>query len=108
GMARGYSLGWNAFFASRAWQPADPGATGDIIPLLYGAARHLQHLGLAERAERAARWELELQLPSGAVRGGVIGDRTVPAVFNTGRVLLAWLAAFKETGAGIFAGAARR
>ncbi|PYO95831.1 MAG: hypothetical protein DMD60_12600 [Gemmatimonadetes bacterium] len=108
GIARGYSLGWNPLFASRAWQPADPGATGDIIPLLYGAARQVRHRGLAERAERAARWELELQLPSGAVRGGVQGDRAVPAVFNTGRVLLAWLAAFQETGAGVFAGAARR
>ena len=108
GVARGYSLGWNPAFGSRAWQPADPGATGDIIPVLYRAARHLHRPGLAERAERAARWELELQLPSGAVREGVIGERTAPAVFNTGRVLLAWLAAFGETGAGIFAGAARR
>jgi len=108
GLARGYSLGWNPFFRSRAWQPADAGATGELIPLLYGAARHLHRPALAERAERAARWELELQLSSGAVRGGIIGERTAPAVFNTGQVLLAWLAAFGETGAGIFAGAARR
>ncbi len=108
GVARGYSLAWNAAFGSRAWQPADPGATGDIIPILYGAARHLHRPELTERADRAARWELELQLPSGAVREGVIGERTAPGVFNTGRVLLAWLAAFAETGAGIFAGAARR
>jgi len=108
GFARGYSLGWNPFFGRRAWQPADPGATGDIIPVLYVAARHLHRPELAERAEQAARWELELQLPSGAVRRGVIGERTAPAIFNTGRVLLAWLAAFGETGAGIFAGAARR
>src|SRR5213595_396688 len=68
GIARGYSLGWNPFFGSRAWQPADPGATGDIIPVLYVAARHLHRPELAERAEQAARWGLELQLPSGAVR----------------------------------------
>src|SRR6184192_543511 len=108
GIARGYSLGWNPFFGSRAWQPADPGATGDIIPVLYVAARHLHRPELAERAEQAARWELELQLPSGAVRRGVVGERTASATFTTGRVLLAWLAAFGETGAGIFAGAARR
>ena len=63
---------------------------------------------LAQRAERAARWELEIQLPSGAVRGGVIGERPSPAVFNTGQVLLGWLAAFAETGSGIFAAGARR
>src|SRR5256884_566338 len=108
GVARGYSLGWNPSFGSRAWQPADPGATGYIIPILYGAARHLHRPGLAERAERAARWELELQLPSGAVRQGVISERTAPGAFNTGRGLLAWLRAFAETGAGVFAGAARR
>src|SRR6266550_3090999 len=55
GVARGYSLAWNPAFGSRAWQPADPGATGDIIPMLYGAARHLHRPGLAERAERVAR-----------------------------------------------------
>src|SRR5437763_1967935 len=93
GIARGYSLGWNPFFGSRAWQPADPGATGDIIPVLYVAARHLHRPELAERAEQAARWELELQLPSGAVRRGVVGERTASATFTTGRVLLAWLAA---------------
>src|SRR2546430_1530662 len=100
GVARGYSLGWNPAFGPRAWQPADPGATGDIIPVLYVAARHLHRPELAERAEQAARWELELQLPSGAVRRGVVGERTASATFTTGRVLLAWLAAFGETGGG--------
>ena len=108
GIARGYSLGWNAYFRSRGWQPAYPETTGYIIPTLYEAARHLERPELAQRAERAARWELEIQLASGAVRGGVIGEPTSPAVFNTGQVLLGWLAAFAETGAGIFAGGARR
>ncbi len=108
GIARGYSLAWNPYFRSRGWQPAYPETTGYIIPTLYALAKHLQRPELAARAEHAARWELEIQLPSGAVRGGVIGERPSPAVFNTGQVLLGWLAAFAETGAGIFAGAARR
>lgn len=108
GIARGYSLGWNPYFRSRGWQPAYPETTGYIIPTLYEAARQLERPELARRAERAARWELEIQLASGAVRGGVIGEPTSPAVFNTGQVLLGWLAAFAETGAGIFAGGARR
>src|SRR3989442_1157555 len=37
-----------------------------------------------------------------------MGERPSPAVFNTGQVLLGWLAAFAETGSGIFAGGARR
>jgi len=108
GIARGYSLAWDPYFESKGWQPAYPETTGYIIPTLYEAARHLQRPDLAVRAERAARWELEIQLPSGAVRGGVIGQETSPAVFNTGQVLFGWLAAFAETGSGIFAGGARR
>jgi hypothetical protein len=108
GFARGYSLAWNPYFRSRGWQPAYPETTGYIIPTLYLAARHLKRPGFAERAERAGRWEIGVQLASGAVRGGVIGDRVSPAVFNTGQVILGWLAAFIETGRGVFAGAARR
>ena len=108
GIARGYSLAWNPYFESQGWQPAYPETTGYIIPTLFEAARHLNRPDLALRAERAARWELEIQLPSGAVRGGVSGEPPSPAVFNTGQVLLGWLAAFAETGSGIFAGGARR
>jgi hypothetical protein len=42
------------------------------------------------------------------VRGGVIGAPESPAVFNTGQVLLGWLAALEETKDGTFADAARR
>ncbi len=108
GFARGYSLAWSPYFKSRGWQPAYPETTGYIIPTLYEAARHLNQPDLASRAERAARWEVEIQLPSGAVRGGVMGEPTSPAVFNTGQVLFGWLAAFAHSGSGVFAGAARR
>ena len=108
GFARGYSLVWSPYFKARGWQPSYPETTGYIIPTLYLAARHLARPDLAQRAERAARWEVEIQLPSGAVRGGVMGELTSPAVFNTGQVLFGWLAAFAETGSGVLAGAARR
>jgi hypothetical protein len=108
GIARGYSLAWNPYFRSRGWQPSYPETTGYLIPTLYQASRHLQRPDLAARAERAARWEVLIQLPSGAVRGGVVGERTSPAVFNTGQAVFGWLAAFAETGSGVFAGAARR
>jgi len=108
GFARGYSLAWNPYFKLRGWQPSCPGITGHIIPTLYHAAQHLQHPELAIRAERAARWEVEIQLLSGGVRGGVINGRRSPAVFHTGQVLFGWLAAFAATGSGVFAGAARR
>jgi hypothetical protein len=108
GFSRGYSLTPDRQFGARGWQPSYPETSGYIIPTLYAAARRLGRGDLAARSARAAAWEIEIQLPSGAVRGGVIGEPVSPAVFNTGQVLLGWLAAFEETGQGIFADAARR
>ncbi len=107
GVARGYSLAWSPMCGSCAWQPPVPGGAGEIIPVLYSASRHLRRSALADRAEYAALWELDLQLPSGAMRASWT-ERPAPSVANTGQALLDWLAAFRETGAGIFAGAARR
>jgi hypothetical protein len=108
GIARGYSLGWNPYFGVRGWEPAYPETTGYIIPTLYAASRRLKRPDLAARAERAARWECAIQLPTGAVRGGVVGQETSPAVFNTGQVVVGWLSAYAETGEPVFADAARR
>lgn len=107
GLSRGYSLVRHPEFG-RGWQPSYPETTGYIIPTLFAAARRLQRSELARRAVRAARWEIDVQLPTGAVRGGVLGQPESPAIFNTGQVLLGWLAAFEETGDGAFADAARR
>jgi len=108
GFARAYGLTWNPYFKARGWQPSYPETTGYIIPTLYHLARVLHRPELALRADRAALWEIDIQLPSGAVRGGVVGQTPSPAVFNTGQVLFGWLAALRETGAGVFADAARR
>ena len=108
GFARGYAFAWNPYFRAAGWQPSYPETTGYIVPTLLSAARLLERPELAERARRAARWEIEVQLPSGAVMGGVIGGPPSPAVFNTGQVILGWLAAREETGDDSFADAARR
>lgn len=108
GLARGFSLSWNPEFGRRGWQPSYPETTGYIIPTLYEAGRRFERPGLAARAERAARWEIAIQLPSGAVRGGVIGAPPSPAVFNTGQVILGWVAALEETGDAAFAQAVHR
>jgi len=108
GISRAYSLVRHRHYGRPGWQPSYPETTGYIIPTLYAAARRLGRPELAVRAERAARWEIDIQLPTGAVRGGAIGEPESPAVFNTGQVLLGWLAAFEETGQDRFADAARR
>ena len=106
GIARGFSLTWNPYFRRAGWQPAYPETTGYIVPTLFTAARRLGWPQLAGRAQAAARWEIEVRLPGGAVQGGVIGQTRSPAAFNTGQVLLGWIAAWEETGDVAFADAA--
>lgn len=108
GFSRGYSLNWNPYFQTRGWQQSYPETTGYIIPTLYEAARRLDRPDLADRATRAAQWSIAVQLPSGAVRGGVIGQGDSPAIFNTGQVILGWISALHETGDDTFAAAANR
>ncbi len=108
GIARGFSVAYNAYFGGAGWQADYPETTGYIIPTLLEASHHLGRPDLADRAVRAARWECEIQMDSGAVQGGVIGQGRTPAVFNTGQVMLGWLAAFEWTGDPAFEAAARR
>ena len=108
GIARGYSVCYSPYFRSRGWQPSYPETTGYIIPTLLEAAHHLARPELITRALRAARWEIAIQLPSGAVQGGVIGEGRTPAIFNTGQVMLGWLAAHEATGDAQYAEALRR
>lgn len=108
GSSRGYSPGFSPYWNGRGWQPSYPETTGYLIPTLIEAARRLDRSDLRARALRAAQWEIELQLESGAVQGGVVGAGRSPAVFNTGQVLLGWVAAYEETGEPAYADAARR
>ena len=108
GFARGYSIMFSPYFRSRGWQPSYPETTGYIIPTLLEAALHFRRPDLVDRALRAARWESGVQLETGAVQGGVIGEGSSPAVFNTGQVMFGWLAAFEHTGHTLFAESARR
>jgi hypothetical protein len=108
GIARGYGLTFEPYLGWKGWQPSYPETTGYIVPTLYAAADRFDDPELASRALRAARWEIAVQLGSGAVQGGVIGQKISPAVFNTGQVMFGWLAAFHRTGDGTFADATRR
>jgi hypothetical protein len=108
GISRGFSFAYSTYFRGRGWQPSYPETTGYIIPTLFEAAARTGRQDLAARAVRAAIWECEIQLPSGAVQGGVIGQGNSPAVFNTGQVMLGWLSAFEQTKDDRFADAARR
>jgi hypothetical protein len=108
GIARGYNLALVPGLGRRGWQQPYPETTGYIIPTLYAAAWSEDRPWLAMRATRAARWELSVQQPSGAIPAGMLGQGTAPAVFNTGQVVFGWLIAEREVADAAFGAAADR
>jgi uncharacterized protein YyaL (SSP411 family) len=110
GVSRGYSVAWHPYFRRRGWQAAYPETTGYIIPTMFDAAERLGRPELRARAVRMADWELDVQLPSGAVQSGVIGEgrERTPAAFNTGQVLFGLVRAHQETGRDEYLHAGRR
>jgi uncharacterized protein YyaL (SSP411 family) len=93
GVSGGYSVidGWLAPY---------PETTGYIIPTFYDYAELSGEDEWRKRAEAMADWEIEVQMPNGAVQAGIFkgeGSLQVPAVFNTGQVILGWCRAFLET-----------
>ncbi len=111
---RGVSLGYFPCDAAtngrRGWRPSYPETTGYIIPTLLDYAARFDLPDVRERALEMARWEIGVQMPSGAVQGGPVcpPDRQVPAVFNTGMVLHGYTAAYRATGDAAFLEAGRR
>ena len=85
-VAGGVSAG---YFFKRGWMPPYPETTGYIIPTLLAVDQ-------TDRAIALGEWEIEVQLPSGGVRGG-IGLNDYPIVFNTGQVILGWTALYRAT-----------
>lgn len=93
----------------RCWAGAYPETTGYIVPTFYDYAAFAQAPEFAERARRMADWEVDIQLPDGAVRAGTLDSSTVaPTVFNTGQVLFGWTRAWIETQEDRFRDAALR
>ncbi len=88
-----------AFHLARGWQASYPETTGYIIPTLLGYASRTGDVRLRERALAMARWLVRVQLPCGGIPAGTV-DATprVPTVFNTGMVILGWIAAWEEAG----------
>jgi hypothetical protein len=108
----GVSLGYFpcAPESTGGWLDSYPETTGYIIPTLLDLAERTGSDEMRERALRMARWEIEVQMPSGAVQGGTVcrPDRQTAAVFNTGMVLQGYTAAYRASGEARFLDAGRR
>src|SRR5207237_843920 len=92
----------------RGWGESYPETTGYIIPTFLHYARTTGDTDAQQRALRMADWETEIQLPTGAVRSGMMNVKLGPAVFNTGQVLFGWVSAYQQSGRERYAGAMRR
>ena len=78
------------------WAQPYPETTGYIISTFLQYAGFSKDNSYVTRAKQMGDWEIEIQLPSGAVRGGS-GVNPYPIVFNTGMVILGWTDLFNRT-----------
>lgn len=98
GVARSYAIARHPLSGTTGWAPAYPETTGYIIPTVFDVAAQKNDTDLRRRAIAMADWEVDVQMPSGAVQGGAIGYPPTPSVFNTGQVIFGWIRAARETG----------
>jgi rhamnogalacturonyl hydrolase YesR len=104
GVCGGYSV-------IEGWLAPYPETTGYIIPTFYDYAEFSGRDDFRPRAEQLADWEIEVQMPSGAVQAGLYRGKDAeqkPAVFNTGQVILGWCRAYLETKNENYLAAAKR
>lgn len=73
----------------RGWTLPYPETTGYIISTFLKYSTLTGKSTYIERARQMGDWEIDIQLPTGAVRGGS-GINDYPIVFNTGMVILGW------------------
>jgi uncharacterized protein YyaL (SSP411 family) len=77
----------------KGWSGPYPETTGYIIETFLDYFELVNDQEYFVRAKRMADWEIDMQLSSGAVRGG-IGINEYPIIFNTGQVILGWMALY--------------
>lgn len=104
GVCGGYSI-------IEGWLAPYPETTGYIVPTFYDYAEFSGEENLRTRARQLADWEIEVQMPNGAVQAGLFRGKNAeqkPAVFNTGQVILGWCRAYLETRDEKYLAAAKR
>jgi hypothetical protein len=102
GVARHYSL-------VNGWAASYPETSGYIVPTFLEVARRTRREELRQRARRVLDWLVSIQLRDGAFQGGPIGAQPVlPAVFDTGQILMGLAAGVVEFGAEKYGAAMQR
>ena len=88
--------GVSAGFGRQGWRPDYPETTGYIIPTFLDYFHVTGDSNLLNRARRMGEYELRVQTKEGAIPGGYAEPRS-PCVFDTGQVILGWVALYHET-----------
>jgi len=89
GISAGYDL-------RSGWLPPYPETTGYVITTFLDYYQQTSDNQFLDRAMQMGDWEIKIQMPDGAVRGGV-GINNYSIVFNTGQVIDGWLSLFEVT-----------
>jgi len=90
------------------FQESYPETTGYICRTFVALWERYRDEDFINRALDMGKWEVEIQLPDGAVMGGKFNRNPTPAVFNTGMVLLGWNALIRSAQADQFKDSVRR
>jgi len=90
------------------WTPSYPETTGYMIPTLFACAACLQQPHLRKVAIALADYLLGVRTPEGGVGHWERrdGEQGTPIVFDTGQIILGWLAAWREVNNPIYLQAA--
>lgn len=97
------------FVRQKRWTASYPETTGYIIPTCFAYAHFTGKKKFAQRALRMADWEVQIQLPEGAIQASTIdAAQAVPTIFNTGMVIFGWVRAYDETHQKVYLNAAAK
>lgn len=81
------------------WGASYPETTGYIVPTIIEYAYHTKDEQLLKRAELMLDWLVSIQLKEGGFRGGQVGTKQkLPVAFNTGQILLGFVAGVHQFG----------
>ena len=82
---------------SREWDISFAETTGYIIPTFLIYAHRSGDEDYRQIAMSMGDWEIDIQAVNGGV-GEPVGEYNHPRIFNTGQVMLGWMAIFRATG----------